>query len=117
LLESLANYVIKEFYPDVESGDYLSFYRRVVEKTATMIAGWQAVGFCHGVMKTDNFSILGLTIDYGPYQFMDLYNPAYICNHSDDSGLYAFDKQPLMARFNLVKLATALVPLYFFQII
>jgi uncharacterized protein YdiU (UPF0061 family) len=76
-----------------------------------MIACWQAVGFCHGVMNTDNMSLLGLTLDYGPFQFMDAYDPAHICNHTDTQGRYAFGRQPRIAHWNLHALGQALVPL------
>ena len=66
----------------------------VSERTAHMMAAWQAVGFCHGVMNTDNMSILGLTIDYGPFQFLDAFDPGHICNHSDDQGRYAYNRSP-----------------------
>jgi uncharacterized protein YdiU (UPF0061 family) len=74
-------------------------------------AQWQAVGFCHGVMNTDNMSILGLTIDYGPFQFLDGFDPGHICNHSDTQGRYAFHKQPSVAYWNLFCLGQALLPL------
>jgi uncharacterized protein YdiU (UPF0061 family) len=76
-----------------------------------MVAHWQAVGFCHGVMNTDNMSILGLTIDYGPFQFMDAFDPDHICNHSDSQGRYAFNRQPNVAYWNLFCLGQALLPL------
>jgi serine/tyrosine/threonine adenylyltransferase len=75
------------------------------------MAQWQAVGFSHGVMNTDNMSILGLTLDYGPFGFLDAFDPGYICNHSDSGGRYAFDQQPDVAAWNITKLAQALVPL------
>jgi len=75
------------------------------------MAQWQAVGFCHGVMNTDNMSILGLTIDYGPFQFLDGFDPRHICNHSDTSGRYAYNQQPNVAYWNLFCLAQALLPL------
>ena len=89
----------------------LALLAAVTERTAQMVAQWQAVGFCHGVMNTDNMSILGLTIDYGPFQFMDAYDPGHICNHSDDQGRYAFYKQPNVAYWNLFCLGQALLPL------
>ena len=79
--------------------------------TAQLVAQWQAVGFCHGVMNTDNMSILGLTLDYGPFQFIDGFNPQHICNHSDHQGRYAYDKQPQIAYWNLFCLGQALMPL------
>lgn len=82
-----------------------------VTSTAQMVAKWQALGFCHGVMNTDNMSILGITFDYGPFGFLDDYNPKHICNHSDHSGRYAFDEQPGVAMWNLNVLAHALSPL------
>jgi uncharacterized protein YdiU (UPF0061 family) len=75
------------------------------------MAQWQAVGFCHGVMNTDNLSILGLTIDYGPFGFLDAFDPAHICNHSDHQGRYAYARQPGIAWWNLHALAQAVVPL------
>jgi uncharacterized protein YdiU (UPF0061 family) len=75
------------------------------------MAQWQAVGFCHGVMNTDNMSVLGLTLDYGPFQFMDGFNPDHICNHSDTAGRYAYARQPQVAYWNLFCLGQALMPL------
>ena len=89
----------------------LALLQDVVNRTADMIACWQAVGFCHGVMNTDNMSLLGLTLDYGPFQFMDAYDPAHICNHTDTQGRYAFGRQPRIAHWNLHALGQALVPL------
>jgi uncharacterized protein YdiU (UPF0061 family) len=83
----------------------------VSERTAHMVAQWQAVGFCHGVMNTDNMSILGLTLDYGPFQFLDGFNPRHVCNHSDSQGRYAYHRQPQVAFWNLHCLAQALSPL------
>ena len=80
----------------------------MVRRTAELIADWQAVGFAHGVMNTDNMSILGLTLDYGPFGFLDAYEPGFICNHSDETGRYAFDNQPAIAHWNLRALALAL---------
>jgi uncharacterized protein YdiU (UPF0061 family) len=79
-----------------------------VIRTAELIAQWQAVGFCHGVMNTDNMSLLGLTLDYGPFQFLDAYDPLHICNHSDTQGRYAYGRQPQVAHWNLMALAHAL---------
>jgi uncharacterized protein YdiU (UPF0061 family) len=116
-LETLANYVIDRFYPQCRTGNqfegnpFAALLHQVTERTANMVAHWQAVGFCHGVMNTDNMSILGLTIDYGPFQFLDAYNPGHICNHSDNQGRYAFNKQPNVAYWNLFCLGQALLPL------
>ncbi len=86
-------------------------FNHIVDRTALMIAQWQTVGFAHGVMNTDNMSILGQTFDYGPYGFLDDYQPGFICNHSDYQGRYAFDQQPRIALWNLSALAHALSPL------
>jgi len=112
-VRQLADFVIERFYPECLKGDkpYLSFYQTVVERTAEMIAGWMAQGFAHGVMNTDNMSILGLTIDYGPFGFVENYNPGFICNHSDHTGRYAFNQQPNIASWNLGALGNALLSL------
>ena len=89
----------------------LAMLHACVERTAELISHWQAVGFCHGVMNTDNMSLLGLTLDYGPFQFMDTYDPGHICNHSDHQGRYAFSNQPRVAHWNLYCLGQALMPL------
>jgi uncharacterized protein YdiU (UPF0061 family) len=102
----LADYVIAEYFPEF-SGDYAGWFGEVVKRTADMIAQWQAVGFAHGVMNTDNMSILGLTLDYGPYGFMDAYDPQFICNHTDEQGRYSFINQPAIAHWNLRALALA----------
>ena len=78
---------------------------------AQLMAQWQGVGFCHGVMNTDNMSILGLTLDYGPFQFMDGFDPMHICNHTDQEGRYAYARQPKVAYWNLFCLGQALMPL------
>ncbi|MDG1344906.1 MAG: YdiU family protein, partial [Candidatus Thioglobus sp.] len=107
-VKKLANFVIKHYMPDVKQGDYLDMLREVIQSTATMIARWQAQGFSHGVMNTDNMSILGLTIDYGPFSFMEVYDPGFICNHSDTQGRYSFERQPSVALWNLHRLADTL---------
>jgi uncharacterized protein YdiU (UPF0061 family) len=103
----LADHVIAEYFPDLR-GDYAGWYGEVVRRTAVMVAHWQAVGFAHGVMNTDNMSILGLTLDYGPYGFLDAYDPHFVCNHTDQQGRYSFLNQPVIAHWNLRALALAL---------
>lgn len=116
-LRQLADYVIDRFYPECRGTDklagnaYAALLEAVSERTARMVAQWQAVGFCHGVMNTDNMSILGLTIDYGPFQFLDAFDPGHICNHSDEQGRYAYNRQPNVAYWNLYALGQALLPL------
>ena len=116
-LKTLADFVLKRFYPQCLSdtrfggNPYASMLQAITQRTAHMVALWQSVGFCHGVMNTDSMSILGLTIDYGPFQFLDAFDPGHICNHSDNHGRYAFDKQPQVAYWNLFCLGQALLPL------
>ncbi|MHA7598589.1 protein adenylyltransferase SelO [Alicycliphilus sp. T452] len=112
-LRRLADYVIDRYYPQCRSAGnpHARLLQAVSERTAALLAQWQAVGFCHGVMNTDNMSILGLTIDYGPFQFLDAFDPNHICNHSDHLGRYAFNRQPGVAYWNLLCLAKALLPL------
>jgi len=110
LVRTLADHVIGEYMPDF-AGDHVGWFCEVVARTARLIAHWQAAGFAHGVMNTDNMSILGLTLDYGPFGFLDAYEPGFICNHSDETGRYAFDMQPAIAHWNLRALALALTSL------
>jgi hypothetical protein len=112
-LRQLADYVIDHDFPDLRdrTQPYLALLREVVGRTAHLIAQWQLVGFAHGVMNTDNMSILGLTLDYGPFGFLDAYDPGFVCNHSDYHGRYAFDRQPSIGLWNLTCLAQAMLPL------
>ncbi|HDM8128626.1 TPA: YdiU family protein [Vibrio harveyi] len=109
----LADKVIEWYFPDCLEVEkpYAAMFETIVEKTSVMIAYWQAYGFAHGVMNTDNMSILGQTFDYGPFGFLDDYDPNYICNHSDYQGRYAFEQQPRIALWNLSALAHSLSPL------
>lgn len=110
---TLADYVIDQHYPQLREArePRLELLREVIGRTAKLVAQWQAVGFCHGVMNTDNMSILGLTIDYGPYGFIEGFDWGHVCNHSDDGGRYAYNMQPRIAHWNLYCLAQALLPL------
>lgn len=112
-LKQLADYVIERFYPALreEENPYAALLEEVTRRTARMIAHWQAVGFMHGVMNTDNMSILGQTIDYGPFGFMDGFDANQICNHSDDHGRYSYANQPQIGHWNCYALAQALLPL------
>ena len=112
-LKILADYTIEQCFPDLmhEPDSYLLFFQKVVTRTAELIAQWQAVGFAHGVMNSDNMSIIGDTFDYGPFGFMDDFNWHYICNHSDSQGRYAFSQQPDIGYWNCGRLAQALIPL------
>ena len=112
-LRTLANFVIEHHYPECRESPspYAALLDAVTRRTALLMAQWQAVGFCHGVMNTDNMSILGLTIDYGPFGFLDVFDPRHICNHSDHQGRYAYARQPHVAFWNLHALAQAMLPL------
>uniref|UniRef100_H0VRZ7 Selenoprotein O n=1 Tax=Cavia porcellus TaxID=10141 RepID=H0VRZ7_CAVPO len=115
----LLDYVISSFYPEIQAAHACdsdrvprnaAFFREVTRRTARMVAEWQCVGFCHGVLNTDNMSIVGLTIDYGPFGFLDRYDPDHVCNASDNAGRYTYSKQPEVCKWNLQKLAEALEP-------
>ncbi|HEV7904293.1 MAG TPA: YdiU family protein [Pyrinomonadaceae bacterium] len=112
-VRELADYCIANHFPELAGAEdrYRQFLLEAGRRTARLIARWQAVGFAHGVMNTDNMSVLGLTLDYGPFGFMDDYHAAFVCNHSDYSGRYAFDRQPAVGLWNLSCLAQALSPL------
>jgi len=112
-LRALTDAVIDRFFPACRSAanPVLALLAEVSLRTARLMADWQAVGFCHGVMNTDNMSILGLTIDYGPFGFLDAFDPMHICNHTDTQGRYAFMRQPSVAFWNLHALAHGLLPL------
>lgn len=109
ILKQLLSYTKNRFYPDI-AGDIedeetvVAMYREIMERTALLVAHWQTVGFCHGVLNTDNMSILGLTIDYGPYGFMETFDPGFICNGSDKGGRYSYEAQPAMCKWNVKKL-------------
>ncbi|WP_427980491.1 protein adenylyltransferase SelO [Agarivorans sp.] len=109
-LKRLIEFCLEHYFAECLSAEnpVLAMLEQVVDSTALMIAQWQAEGFCHGVMNTDNMSILGLTIDYGPFGFLDDYQPAHICNHSDYYGRYAYNQQPAVGLWNLQRLAQAL---------
>ncbi|MBZ7832896.1 protein adenylyltransferase SelO [Raoultella planticola] len=111
-VQQLADYVIRHHWPELvdDADKYVLWFRDVVTRTATLIASWQTVGFAHGVMNTDNMSILGLTMDYGPYGFLDDFKPDFICNHSDYQGRYSFENQPAVGLWNLQRLAQSLSP-------
>ena len=108
----LVDHVLDLHYPDCRAADepYLAMFRTIVERNAELIGKWQAYGFCHGVMNTDNMSILGITFDFGPYAFLDDFDAGFICNHSDDQGRYSYSNQVPIAHWNLSALAQALTP-------
>ncbi|MBU1884441.1 YdiU family protein [bacterium] len=112
-LEQLADYVLKQSFSEYADKEnrYILMYEEIVKRTAHLMAYWQSIGFSHGVMNTDNMSIAGLTIDYGPYSFLDDYDFDFICNHTDVEGRYSFGNQPNIGYWNLSMLLKALSPL------
>lgn len=113
-LKKLTEWTINKYFPDIQGEEkVLTFFKRVVELTATLMVEWSRVGFVHGVMNTDNMSILGLTIDYGPYSFVDDYDRNFTPNTTDLPGRrYAFGRQPSVAHWNLGCFASAIAPLF-----
>ena len=109
----LADFLIRHHFPEYvqQQQPYAALFADIVSRTAHLIAQWQAVGFCHGVMNTDNMSILGLTLDYGPFGFLGGVYAAHVCNHSDHAGRYAYNQQPQVGLWNLHCLASAFLPL------
>lgn len=112
-VQQLADYAIARHYPDLVSSEnkYLSFLSAVADRQAALVAQWLHVGFVHGVMNTDNMTISGETIDYGPCAFLDAYDSKAVFSSIDRRGRYAFGNQPVMAQWNLTRLAESLLPL------
>jgi uncharacterized protein YdiU (UPF0061 family) len=113
LLRRLADHAIARHYPGVATAErpYLAFFEEVVGAQADLVARWMLVGFVHGVMNTDNMTISGETIDYGPCAFMEAFDPATVYSSIDEGGRYAYGNQPVVAQWNLARLAEALLPL------
>jgi len=114
LVQRLADYAIGRHYPDLANHDnkYLEFFKAVTQRQASLISQWTLVGFIHGVMNTDNMTISGETIDYGPCAFMDAFDPATVFSSIDHNGRYAFGNQPNIGQWNLARLAETLLPLF-----
>ncbi len=112
-LKSLADYTIKRHFKNLERSEnkYLGLIKEVIKKQVLLVAGWMRVGFIHGVMNTDNTSISGETIDYGPCAFMDDYNPRTVFSSIDAQGRYAYCNQPLIVNWNTLRFAETLIPL------
>ena len=112
-LKELADLLINQFYPEClnTKDPYLSLFKEISARNAKLVAQWQSVGFCHGVLNSDNISALGLTIDYGPFGFLDHFEIDHICNHSDHGGRYAYHRQPQIMHWNMACLASAMLPL------
>lgn len=113
VIKQLADYVIKRHYPDCQQAEnpYLALLNQVIARQAALVAHWMSLGFIHGVMNTDNMSLSGETIDYGPCAFMEAYNPAQVFSYIDQQGRYAYKNQPAVAQWNLARLAEALLGL------
>jgi uncharacterized protein YdiU (UPF0061 family) len=104
MMPNMLDYVLDNFYPEITvkgKEGYTQMFETVVTRTAKLAAYWQTVGFCHGVLNTDNMSIIGLTIDYGPFGFMEHFDAKYACNHSDNEGRYRYEAQPEICLWNL----------------
>ena len=112
-LQELAAYLIEAHYPECQSSNTpcLALFKAILARNARCVAQWQAVGFCHGVLNSDNISALGLTMDYGPFGFLDHTALDHICNHTDSGGRYAYHRQPKIMHWNMACLANAMVPL------
>ena len=106
-VQALADLLIKNHLPACREAEnpYLALFQEITRRTAKLVAAWQSVGFCHGVLNTDNMSVLGLTIDYGPFCFLDSYDNRYVCNRADVTARYAFNEQPHITQWNLSRLA------------
>jgi uncharacterized protein YdiU (UPF0061 family) len=113
LLRRLADHAIARHHPQAQSADnpYVALFEAVVEAQASLVAQWMLVGFVHGVMNTDNMTISGETIDYGPCAFMEAFDPATVYSSIDEGGRYAYGNQPVVAEWNLARLAESLLPL------
>jgi serine/tyrosine/threonine adenylyltransferase len=113
-LRALADYSVRRHYPEAAAAahPHLALFDAVVERQAALLAKWQLVGFIHGVMNTDNMSLAGETLDYGPCAFMDTYDPATVFSSIDQQGRYAYANQPAIAQWNLARLAEAMLPLF-----
>lgn len=113
VIKQLADYVIKRHYPDCQQAEnpYLALLNQVIARQAALVAHWMSLGFIHGVMNTDNMTLSGETIDYGPCAFMEAYNPAQVFSYIDQQGRYAYKNQPAVAQWNLARLAEALLGL------
>ena len=113
LLTQLADYLLDKHYEECKDSDdaYLDLFKSISYRSAELVAHWQAVGFCHGVLNSDNISVLGITIDYGPFGMMDRFQMDHICNHSDSQGRYAYHRQPQIMHWNMACLAGGMLPL------
>lgn len=114
-LNLLIDFILEHHFQDVKQEDredwILAMFAKIVDSTALLVSKWMSVGFTHGVLNTDNLSLDSITIDYGPFGFLDNYDPNFIPNHSDDSGRYDYESQPSICLWNMGRLAAALTPI------
>jgi uncharacterized protein YdiU (UPF0061 family) len=117
LKRQLLEFVIDGYFPDIaaqyaqgSAQRYAAFFAEVARSTAVLVAAWQTVGFVHGVLNTDNMSVLGLTLDYGPYAFMENFDEEFVPNGSDGGARYNYVQQPAICRWNLERFADVLSP-------
>lgn len=109
MMRHMLDFTIRQYFPEIEGGKkYEKFFEEVVRRTAKLVAKWQTIGFCHGVLNTDNMSIVGDTLDYGPFGFMEHFDPKHVCNTSDDRGRYRYEAQPEICKWNCSVLADQL---------
>jgi len=109
LMTQLLDFTIRQYFPEIQGENkYEQFFQEVVRRTAELVAKWQTIGFCHGVLNTDNMSIVGDTLDYGPFGFMEHFDPKHVCNTSDDRGRYRYEAQPEICKWNCGVLADQL---------
>ncbi|CEG42259.1 Uncharacterized conserved protein (YdiU family) [Plasmopara halstedii] len=109
MMKQMLDFIIRQYFPNITGeSKYENFFNEIVCRTAKLVAKWQSIGFCHGVLNTDNMSIVGDTLDYGPFGFMEHFDPRHICNTSDDSGRYRYEAQPAICKWNCGILADQL---------
>ncbi|OWZ10874.1 Selenoprotein O [Phytophthora megakarya] len=109
MMKQMLDFTIRQYFPAIKGEKkYQQFFEEVVQRTAKLVAKWQTIGFCHGVLNTDNMSIVGDTLDYGPFGFMEHFDPKHICNTSDDRGRYRYEAQPEICKWNCEVLADQL---------
>ncbi|KDR11508.1 uncharacterized protein LOC110837010 [Zootermopsis nevadensis] len=114
VLKQLLDFILIEHYPQIDPGDenkYVQLFSQIAHKTVDLTVGWQSVGFVHGVLNTDNMSMVAITIDYGPFGFVEAYDPQFVPNYSDKEGRYRLNRQLEIAEWNLKKLSQAFIPL------
>ncbi|CAI5713472.1 unnamed protein product [Hyaloperonospora brassicae] len=109
MMRRMLDFTVKQYFPEIVGEmKYVKFFNEVVRRTAKLVANWQTIGFCHGVLNTDNMSIVGDTLDYGPFGFMEHFDPKHVCNSSDDEGRYRYEAQPEICKWNCGVLADQL---------